>query len=430
MRKMLIWSRMTPLTRENPADLLLKNKINTNSGNLLFYEGVVRAIYREDLQLEPFFYEDVDRLIASAQTVNEEYEAVIIPLANAFRKSYMQPLRSLTRFIRAVKIPCYVIGVGIQANKTEELAAGRSFDRDVKAFVDAVLEKSPMLGLRGEYTAEYLKNLGYAEERHYRVIGCPSAYIRGPEPAECRAKDFVDIHKASFHSKSELPADAHTWIESGLRTMQQQAECIFVPQILYEFWQMYFGYRRGRRMRSLAPGYYPMDKKHPLYKNGQMRGFLSARDWIAHMQEVDLAFGSRIHGSMAAVNAGTPAIVLAADLRIEELARYHGIPFVPRAEAAETDIQTAYERADFGEFFRKYDKNYRNFLSFLDACGIDHIYKENPPAWGAAPLDAAIAKLEKLPVIHPGMELSLSDRIRSIEMYTWLIKSKIRLKKH
>ena len=430
MRKMLIWSRMTPLTRENPADLLLKNKINTNSGNLLFYEGVVRAIYKDDLQLDPFFYEDVDRLIAAAESVNAEYAAVIIPLANAFRKSYMQPLRSLTRFIRAVKIPCYVIGVGMQADKAEELASARSFDGDVKAFVDAVLEKSPMLGLRGEYTADYLRRLGYADERHFRVIGCPSAYIRGPEAVQCNPKDFADIRRASFHSKSELPQDVHAWIESGLRTMEQQAECIFVPQILYEFWQMYFGYRRGRRMRSMAPAYYPMDKGHPLYRSGRMRGFLSARDWIDHMGEVDLAFGSRIHGSMAAVNAGTPAIVLAADLRIEELARYHGVPFVSRAEAAQTDIRCAYARADFGAFARKYDENFRRFVSFLDDCGIEHIYKENPPVWGAAPLDMAISRLEKLPVIRPDMPLRLSDRLKSVEMYTWLIRSKIRLKKN
>jgi len=425
MGKMLIWSRMSPLTRENPAQILLKNKINMNAGNLLFYEGAVRSVFKDGMQLDCFFFEDVDGLIANVSRVNEEYEGVIIPLANAFRKTYMKPLRSLTRFIRAVKLPCYVIGVGIQASDYDELNSGKPFDGDVKNFVDAVLEKSAMLGLRGELTAQYLKNLGYIEDKHYRVIGCPSAYIRGPKPADVRLKDFGDIRKVSFHTKYELPADIHSWIAENLRLMEAQAECIFVPQRLYDFWMMYFGHLRSKRMRDNAPDYYPMDKKHPLYKSGRMRGFLSARNCIAHMEEMDFCFGSRIHGSLAAVNAGTPAVVLAADLRIEELARYHGVPYVQRSEMGAVDVKKAFERSDFSEFSRKYDENFRRYTDFLDTCGIDHIYRENVPAWGEAPLDRAVAQLPELPVIRPGMRLSFEDKMWNLKMYAWLIASKI-----
>ena len=105
------------------VEIRMKNRIN-NIGKLLFYSGVARAVMTGDVKLEHFFREDVERLIGSMDVVNSDCDGVLIPLANAFRPEYASILRLLTRFVRATKLPCWVIGVGMQARSEAELRAG------------------------------------------------------------------------------------------------------------------------------------------------------------------------------------------------------------------------------------------------------------------------------------------------------------------
>lgn len=55
----------------------------------------------------------------------------IIPLANAFREDFVEELRNLTKLIRKLKIPCVVIGVGVQADYEPDFNKTNIFDKDV-----------------------------------------------------------------------------------------------------------------------------------------------------------------------------------------------------------------------------------------------------------------------------------------------------------
>ena len=63
-------------------------------------------------------------------------------------------------------------------------------------------------------------------------------------------------------------------------------------------------------------------------RSSQVKLFVSAEDWIETMKSYDLAICARIHGSMAAIAASIPAVVIATDSRIEELAKRMNIPTV------------------------------------------------------------------------------------------------------
>src|SRR5699024_11303644 len=56
---------------------------------------------------------------------------------------------------------------------------GFSFDKEVKDFINAVLERSNIIGVRGQITADYLNYLGFTEGVDHTVIGCPSMYTFG-----------------------------------------------------------------------------------------------------------------------------------------------------------------------------------------------------------------------------------------------------------
>jgi len=424
VKKILFYGRMTPVQTAGPAKILLGNKFMSNSGNLLFAASVARTVMTGDVQLVPFFSEDVDAMLPRIAEINESCESVVIPLANAFRADYREKIRKLTRFVKAVRLPCHVIGVGIQASDLEQMKAGFSFDEDVKQFVSAVLEKSPMLGLRGQFTADYLEQLGFVPEQHFTVIGCPSAYIHGEKCRKIQAKPYGEIEKVCINSKLELPQNVCDLIG---RSMAEFQDVHFVAQDLYEYWAMVFPYRRGRRVRSRAPQFYPYSKEHPLWRDGRVIGFLRADEWLNFMEGQDFSFGSRIHGNMAAITAGTPAMIAASDLRILELARYHGIPYIWKEDIKpETQLRDLYEKADFGEFEREYASNFAKYVDFLNRLGLEHIYDgKTVYAEGEAPFDRALPRTDEISMIHSCMKVPVADKLKGLGIYPLMLKYKM-----
>ena len=424
MRKILLWGRMTPYANDSVADILLKNKIASNPGNLLFTYSVSRAVMTDDAELVPFYSEDVDRLLKDVNRTNAEYDCAVIPLANAFRADFLPKLENLTRFVRGVKIPCYVIGVGVQARNMDEIRRGFVFDAAVKDFASAVLEKSAKIGVRGEITGKYLQQMGFLPEQHFTVIGCPAAYIRGPRCSPVRLKPFDEIRRVSVNAKPDIPAQAHDLIR---RSIGQFDQANFVTQNLYEMWNIYFGTWSNKKTKGL-PDYYPFEGRggHIRWPYGRVTSFLRATDWMRYMQEIDLSFGSRIHGNLVAAVSGTPVFILVGDTRVEELANYHGLPCLQSREITEaTCLRDLYENADYGAFARNYDANFRHFVDFLNDNGIRHIYGADAPEFGCAPCDLAIEGAVQLPDFYLGMPVPFIDRLRKADMYRMLAKYKV-----
>lgn len=424
MKKLLFYVRMTAVQSASPTDILLGNKFMSNSGNLLFAASVARTVMTEDVQLDPFFSEDIDGMLSRIEEINESYECVVIPLANAFRADYRGKLRKLTSFIKAVSLPCYVIGVGIQASNIDQLKAGFSFDEDVKHFVSAVLKKSSLLGLRGQFTADYLAQLGFIPEQHFTVIGCPSAYIHGENCRKIQAKPYDEIKKVSINAKPALPRTVHELID---RSVMEFQDIHFVSQDMYEYWAMYFPYRRRESTGGFVPKYYPSSKNHPLWRDGRVIGFFRADAWLNFMADQDFSFGSRIHGNMAAVTAGTPAMIAAGDMRILELARYHGIPHIWKDDIKpETRLRDLYENADFGEFERRYKRNFSKYVDFLNQIGLQHIYDGNVHSEeGMAPYDRALPSDDEISMIYSGIKVPLTEKLRGLGIYPMMLRYKM-----
>lgn len=95
MKKIFIRAGMSPLDSFSPTQVLLKNSIGTNVGNLLYVYGILRTITQEDTQIIPNYY-SID--LKEADKINETCDCFIIPLADAFRNDFVSELRSLTKF--------------------------------------------------------------------------------------------------------------------------------------------------------------------------------------------------------------------------------------------------------------------------------------------------------------------------------------------
>ena len=63
-------------------------------------------------------------------------------------------------------------------------------------------------------------------------------------------------------------------------------------------------------------------------RDDQVKIFTSVTEWVATLASYDLYIGARIHGGMAATAASVPAVLVATDTRIDELAKRMEIPTV------------------------------------------------------------------------------------------------------
>jgi hypothetical protein len=426
MRKILIHAGMSPLDRPPMDRVFREHLFTTNSGNLLFQYGAYRTLMTEDAEFESRFLHLGDLTDEAVERINAECDCAVLPMANNFRTGFGL-MGNLTALVRRLRIPCVVMGVGLQADSAADIAGGFPFDADVRAFVDAVLERSAMLGLRGELTGEYLKKLGYVPERHFTVIGCPSMYSRGrhliaPEPRPLTAESPVSVNY-----RKEQPENLFRFmkrLEGAYPRYSLLFQRVEEMSMLYYGLPIHYEYRRGMD----ETGLYPTRRSDPDIRGGHAVGFANAHAWIQFMSRQQLSVGCRIHGNIAAVLAGTPALVFTIDTRTEELCRYHNIPFIPASRIDEnTRLRDLYEGTDFARVVDGHDRRFGHFVDFLNANGLSHIYREDPGRT-EAPLDRAVAALKPWGQIEANRFVSPIRYLKGAALYWPKVKKKIRKK--
>lgn len=175
MKRILIRSGKSPFDVVSPEKVIQHNIIGTNAGNLIFSDAVHKMLYTEGAEITS------NRFVvdpSAADRINEEYDVFVVPLANAFRPSFERHLRTLTELIERLTIPVVVFGVGAQSGLDYNPERLAPLERTVKRFAAAVLDRSPSIGVRGEFTESYLNSLGFTD---VDVIGCPSMFLNGTD---------------------------------------------------------------------------------------------------------------------------------------------------------------------------------------------------------------------------------------------------------
>jgi hypothetical protein len=112
-----------------------------------------------------------------------------------------------------------------------------------------------------------------------------------------------------------------------------------------------------------------------MYREGKARVYIDPVTWLDDLRGFDYSFGSRIHGNIAALLAGTPATVLAFDSRTLELCRYFEIPHRLLSEApADLDPADLYAEADFTGLTGNHRERFDRFTAFLDKNGLRNTF--------------------------------------------------------
>ena len=381
-KRLLLRSGKSPYDVVSMEEALHRDVFATNSGNLIFSDAAHKILETPDTEVVS---NGIGTDVAAAARINEEYDAFVVPLANAFRPSFESQLNRLTRLIGKLRIPVVVLGVGAQTGLNYNPARLKPMEPAVRAFVSAVLDRSASIGVRGEFTEKYLNDMGF---RDVEIIGCPSLFLYGRELT-------VDKRVTALTHESRIAVNgSHSAVQKqGLdrviaRTHARYPHLRFVGQNLSDARQLHWRDLSGPNSLVTAM---PTHPDHPMYREDKVRVYIDPVTWIDDLRGFDFSFGSRIHGNIAALLAGTPATVLCGDSRTLELCRYFDIPH-RRINTLPEDLDPAqlYEEADFTGLVGGHRERFERFTAFLDKNGLENTFTHGD---GGAAFDERIRSL-------------------------------------
>lgn len=402
---------MTPFNNFNPSKVIGENSIGGNSGNLVYAYSVYRALMTEDTKIDSTYYR-LDYSESEIEKINEKYDYFVIPLADAFRDSYAKSLKAIARIVRLLKIPTIVVGVGLRAPFEPDLDKGFPFDDEVKEFMNAVLEKSSIVGVRGQITADYLTKLGYIEGKHHMVIGCPSMYMFGRD-LNIRDTKITKDSLVCVNNSIISPENVLNFIEKSTLEFKNS---YFIPQRLDELKMEYFGIPISNRKYHNKLNY-PSSDNHHLYKEDRVRFFVNFREWNRFLSKADFCFGARMHGNISSVVSGTPSLIIPKDARMRELSEYHNLTRVVSGDIKnDTNIWDLIEKADFKAPCKSQHKNFDNYRDFLNINGLDNIFKNEDNPTGT-PFDKKIAEADLQPAVTTYDSCSRNEQIMRTNEY-------------
>jgi hypothetical protein len=259
--------------------------------------------------------------------------------------------------------------------------------------------------VRGNYTAEFLSKLGYGDDV-VRIIGCPSLFKFGPEHQVNKKVETITADSAVTMNLTPYVPEMGP---ISLHHAKHYNDLTYIPQVSNDLAMMMWGKANPQYKNPKLP----IHVQHPLYLEDKMRFFVDSHSWTNYLATRDFAFGTRIHGNIAALISGTPAFVLAHDSRTHELAEYHDIPHIKVPDlAGRKDAAEFYEEADYTAFNRNQAANFERFAAFLTENGLSHVYEEGKanPEYDA--------RIEELNLIEPVRSLAARDPEAQSQAYS------------
>jgi polysaccharide pyruvyl transferase WcaK-like protein len=256
--------------------------------------------------------------------VNADYDFVVIPAANWLGIDASWDW--LCDIVEKITIPIVTVGIGIQEAKDislEAVAVSKSAIRLIKILSD----KSHSISVRGDFTKEWLGKIGI---RNTVTTGCPSLYMDiAYDTKEYKRKTGV-IQSTAYELTGAFVNGYDTnrqLFEAAARTdsyMIYQSEPFEMRQLIYGN-----GFDKfDKSYLDLLLKLYGFPDIGPLrhYIENRGRVFFNIEEWSNFLRRRTGLIGTRLHGTIIALNSGTPAVLLSHDARTMEMISFAKIP--------------------------------------------------------------------------------------------------------
>lgn len=338
----------------DPAGLL--TAYGNNLGNMLFPVGTAYALANAKLSggYNPSHDDLVDR------------DVVVITAANWLNSySDFAWLASLLE-TKLAKFPVVVVGLGAQSDTTNSiptLLAG------TRRLVSILAERSIAISTRGAFTSEVLAAYGV----HNSVVtGCPSLLLAGAALPTFREVESPTWPLTAVHSTRHLynrpSSDLQTYF---YRQAMKHSADLFLQSELAELHYALNSPAQGevvQKSEAVLQQVYGEGGEVADYLTRHAKAYLDVDSWLDALRSKQFCLGTRLHGTIAALLAGTPAVLVTHDARTSEIALPMRLPVLDSREIdvnQDFNLNRAWEAWSASDFLCGYETYKRNFLGFF-----------------------------------------------------------------
>ena len=293
-----------------------------NTGNMAFQFAVTQHIASEYQIFHPS---------TEPEVLRERADIIVMPLANQLGQH--TDLANLATVLEKAQLPVIGIGLGAQATDQEQdVTLTEGTERWVRTLAALAPSAGPNIGVRGEYTRQQLEKIGLGDSA--AVMGCPSNFI-APNP------NFMESiqHKLGKPFSSIAVTAGIPFLPKLAKIEQDLADLVTATHGVYIVQHGVQMVRLGRGdfdlmtdqeldlSRSYIAPHLPTEA-FKIWCKTYARAYSDVRQWMDELRRYDFAVGTRFHGAMLAVQAGTPAGCISHDSRVLEMCQTMGIPVI------------------------------------------------------------------------------------------------------
>ena len=342
---------------ENVAQKL--SYYGSNVGNMLFVEAMKeQLIFEKELSPGPQRGKSLDSC------------SMVIPSSNFIIRGDTMFIERLQQLLNTTKGLVTVAGLGAQSNSKDDTP--KKLVSELKPykikFFKELSERAVSLGIRGDFTAACLEEMGIY---NYRIIGCPSAY-----------RYFDGKYRVKQPSTERCVFNVTTMnpMESKIVRLGIQEKAPWIMQMMTELPTTALEGKEmsEREFHNSFPelGISKEELTDYMRKYGHM--FFSYQEWSSYLQENDFtfSFGSRFHGNMFALRNGVPALWITHDSRTSELVNTLHLPSIDYSTFKKvTSVEELAQYCDYNAFVNEYRKLTENYVQFLNENHLAHKFK-------------------------------------------------------
>jgi hypothetical protein len=265
-----------------------------NFGNIVFWKAAHTFIKKYD--------KSYTNLLSGLNPESELYIDIQANLISEFSKTRIARLSEQLENMNSNKNVLFSVGAQNQDLNTFPLFSNR-----LKKNLEKYFSNFDRINLRGHYTQELLIKNNI--EFDFDVKGCPSSLLL----KNIRIKN------------PEVQNSKNTRICLNMPTKNTKQ-----PQEIYHL------FKHLENRKDIIT----------LQQTSRTSKKLNSFDkFKSQLQNVDLVIGTRIHGSILSLHAGTPCVCIAIDSRTLELCMMHGIPYIDYTEEKNKNkVMSAYTK--------------------------------------------------------------------------------------
>ncbi len=347
--------------------IAVMKSLGRNSGNMMFTEALHQVLKNSKLSS---FNPPISML--------EDADSIVISAANWINE--FDDFSWLAWVLEQTSLPVFLVGIGAQSPNISQIPKVKE---GTLRMLKIAAERSTSISARGEFTCDVLNNYGI---KNVVPTGCPSLLLARSS-----------VNHVSFDNNRDnsivLHATRHGFnkCDSIQRYLYKQAlmhETDILLQsedsdIILAFQDEILD---ADYCAALSASKYAYDTVSDSllisYLKTHAKFFTNFESWMAYIKTKGFCVGTRIHGTIAALIGGTPAMLITHDSRTLEMARSMSIPYLESSSldlSADIRFDDLKSGCDLLYFRDNYSGYFLRFMKYFEDNGLVVSSRFNSP---------------------------------------------------